>query len=246
MAKNNKVNEAQVAEDEVIYEDESGEESGSSSGGAAGLLKNRNFLIGAGAVVLLGVAGFFFFRSQNPTPDTEAEMAMRPAIAAFQSDSLVAAINGRPTANNTMGFTGFSDLVSDYSGTPQGNHSKLFLGMAYLQTGNIEDAIDQLEGYKKGSDMAAASAYAGLGSAYEEKAEFEKAAGYFEKAARTPGENSQTTPFYLMQAARNYESAGDNASALKLYRNVYSKYPNSEEAQTAIRYIGKLDEANEL
>jgi tetratricopeptide (TPR) repeat protein len=246
MAKNNKEREAQVAEDEVIYEDESGESSSSSQGGAASLLKNRNFLIGAGVVILLVVVGIFFFRAQNPKPDNEAMMAMTGAVEEFQRDSMLAAINGKPTSATSQGFSGFADLVADYSGTPQANQAKFYLGAGYLQTGNVDLAIEYLEDFKKGNDMVSAAAYAALGSAYEEKGEFETAAGYFEKAARIPGENAWTTPFYLMQAGRNYESAGDKDAALKLYKDIYNKYPTSEEGLSVKKYIGRLDEANEL
>lgn len=241
MAKKNNVKDAQVAEDEVIYEDEVGEETGGSGGGVSGLLKNRSFLIGAGAVIILVVAAVFFVKGRSPKFDGEAADAMSKAVEAFQADSMVAAINGVPTNGVQQGFEGFSDLVSTYSGSAQGNLSKYYLGMAYLQTGNIDEGIEYLEGFKKSNDMVSASAYAGLGGAYEEKGEFETAAGYYEKAARTPGENSLTTPYYLMQAARNYESAANPDAALKLYRDIKTKYPNSEEGSTVDRYIGRLD-----
>jgi tetratricopeptide (TPR) repeat protein len=246
MAKKNNVKDAQVAEDEVIYEDEEGEGNGGASGGASGLLKNRGFLIGAGTVIILVIAAIFFMKGRTPTFNAEASDAMRSAVDAFQADSMVASINGRQTDAATQGFEGFSDLVSTYSGTAQGNLAKYYLGMAYLQTGNTDEAIEYLESFKKANDMVSAAAYAGLGAAYEEKGEFGTAAGFYEKAARTPGENSLTTPYYLMHAARNYESAGNPDAALKLYKDIKRKYPVSEEGQGVDRYIGKLDGGNGL
>lgn len=90
--------------------------------------------------------------------------------------------------------------------------------------------------------MISAAAYAALGFAYEQQNSFAEAAGQYELASRTPAENDFSTPFYLMHAARNHESAGDAEAALNIYKRIKNEFPLSDQAKDGSidKYIAKL------
>lgn len=242
MAKNKtntkKTDDEIIDQDEVIYEEEEGSAGGSSSpAGGSFLKKNQNLLIGGG-VVLLGVILFFVMQNRNnASASIEAQAEMINPTIFYEQDSFRLAIAG-----DGQQFQGFEGLADDYSGTTAGNLMKYYVGTSYLRMGNFDLAIEYLEGYKTDEDMLSSAALAALASAYEQQNEFEKAAGLFEEASTTPEENDFSTPYYLMQAARNYESAGDKEAALALYKRVRKDYPLTPQGQDGSieKYIARL------
>ena len=86
------------------------------------------------------------------------------------------------------------------------------------------------------------AAMSAMAYAHEQKGEFKEAAAKFEEASVVPEENRHSTPYYLMEAARNLEAAGDKSGALKLYETVKNKYPQSEAAagDNIDKYIARL------
>jgi tetratricopeptide (TPR) repeat protein len=229
-----------IDQDEVIYEEEKAEKGSTPADTAPKSFteKYRNLLLIGGAVVLAVVAYFAYNWSQRGKQNEEAlaQMVM-PVMYYEQGDSnLLKAINGDGQNPSLV------DIVEDYGNTDAGNLARYYLGTAYLGMNNLEDGIATLEEYKKGNSMVSAAAYGALGYAYEQKGEFEEAAKNYEEAARTPKENMYSTPFYLMHAARNLESANKTEEALGLYKKIKEKYPLSDQARdgSVDKYIAKL------
>jgi tetratricopeptide (TPR) repeat protein len=226
-----------IDQDEVIYEEEEGSSGKSSSSGESFLKKNQTLLIGGG-VVIMAVVLFFVMQNRNSaSASLEAQAEMISPTMFYEQDSFRLAIAG-----DGQQFSGFEGLADDYSGTSAGNLMKYYVGTAYLRMNNFDMAIEYLEGYDQGDDMLSAAALAALASAYEQQNEFDKAAEKFEEASSTPEENDFSTPYYLMQAARNYESAGKKDAALALYKRVRKDYPLSPQGQDGSieKYIARL------
>lgn len=228
-----------LAEDEIIYEEDLRAQKPKGISLDDFIQKYKNIILGVLAVIVVGSVGYFFYRSQLSKKNVEAMDVISPAIAYFESDSLNLAITGDGVN------PGFESIAEDYSGTATGNLARFYLGVAYLQTGKPTEAIEQLEKFNIQDNIASAAALGALGSAYEETGEYEKAASSFEEASGIPEKNIQTTPFFLNQAARNYETAGKNEKALKLYQEIKRKYPLSEEGQGVDKYIAKLSPEDE-
>ena len=134
-------------------------------------------------------------------------------------------------------------ITDDYSGTDAANLAKYYIGTAKLKLGQIDEGIAYLEEFDMGYNMVSASAHAALGYAYEQQAAFAQAAEHYQKAATTPMENDFTTPLYLLEAARNQESAGDAGTALETYKRVQNDFPNYEQVVNGNveKFIAKLD-----
>jgi tetratricopeptide (TPR) repeat protein len=195
----------------------------------------RLLLWGLGAVVLV-IAGIIGYRIWQQSRNTEAENQMYQAIRYWEQDSLRLALEGDGQ------FPGFSEISESYGGTDAANLSTVYLGLSALEQGDLDGGIEYLEKYSTGDNMLTMAVYTRLAFAWEDKGEPKKAASYFEKAASIPGSNPQTSPLLLMQAARVYESLGEKGSARRLYERIRDDYPESEEARSIEKYIGRVSE----
>jgi len=222
-----------VKDQEELIEEQEGQEQG---GLTSWLEDNTRLLLLAGAVVVLIIGAVVGYDYLQGSKGTEANGEMFFAVKYFEQDSLNLALNGDGT------YMGFLDVIDAYGGTEAGNMAKYYTGIIYIRQGNLDEGVDYLKDVSKGDDMLSMASYMALGFAHEDLQDPSAAANYFEKAASTPDENPQTTPTMLLQAGVNYEEAGDNAKALKLYRRIKDDYPSSTEAVSIDRYIGRVSQ----
>src|SRR5271154_557480 len=73
------------------------------------------------------------------------------------------------------GYPGFEKIIADYSNTKTANLAYFYLGIAYLNKGAYQKAIDNLTNYRGGDGMIAAEALGGTGDAYAELKDYDKA-----------------------------------------------------------------------
>jgi tetratricopeptide (TPR) repeat protein len=233
-----KMNDDEVIDqDEVIYEEETASKASASSAAPQSFMeKYRNMLL-IGGVAVVAIGGYFIYNwSQKDKVNQEAQAAMITSALYYEQDSMAKAINGDGQNPSLI------EIVDDFGSTDAGNLGRYYLGTAYFKTGNLEEGITTLEEYKKGNSMISAAAFGALGYAYEQKGEFEQAAKNYEEAAHTPEDNMYSTPFYLMHAGRNLESANKAEEALKVYQEIKEKYPMSDQSRdgSVDRNIAKL------
>lgn len=195
--------------------------------------ENSRLLLLAGGVVVLLLGAFAGYRYLQNSKGTEANEEMFFAVKYFEQDSLTLALNGDGT------YMGFLDIADSYGGTDAGNSATYYTGIIYLRQGQIDEGVRYLKDVSTGEDMLSMATYMALGFAHEDLNDPSAAAGYFEKAAKTPGENAQTTPTMLLQAGINYEEAGDTDKARKLYQRIKDDYPQSSEGVSIDRYLGR-------
>jgi tetratricopeptide (TPR) repeat protein len=195
--------------------------------------RNRNLIFGIAAGVIVAViAGVYYLVEYVPSRNTEGIEQMASAQRFYEKDSLDRAMRDGQ-------YPGLETLADEYSGTPAGNLSKLYLGLTQLRQKKYTEAAETIEGYSRGKNMVGVTALAALGFAYEGQQEYTKAADNFRRAADLVP-NSQTTPYYLMQAARVLEYASENERAAELYRRIQREYPTSSEGQQVDKYIARL------
>ena len=87
--------------------------------------------------------------------------------------------------------------------------------------------------------MVAPAALGALANCYATNGEYDKAISTFEKAAKK-ADNKLLSPYYYMQAGIIYESIDKPAQALKIYKLIKAKYPESNEGIEADKYIARL------
>lgn len=224
-------NDPQAYEIEEVVARQSAKRSESSSGEF--FMKYRRLIGGAVLGVIVLVAAFFFYRDYQTEQEQEALNTAYQTFRFFEQDSFQKALT------SDIGRPSLEDIASEYSGTGTGNLANYLTGVAHLEQGNLDQAVSYLEDFDPGDEMISAANYSALATAYEEKGDFAKAAELYEKAAGI-NENSQTSPFFLQNAARCLEEGNDLEAALEMYKRIKREYPNSPEGQNVEKYIYRL------
>ena len=182
--------------------------------------------------VIVGVIAFYLgydkFYAEPLNKEAHAEMFM--AEKYFETDSFNLALNGDGQ------YLGFIDIASDYSGTSAGNLANYYAGICHLNLGDNESAIDLLSSFNANDEIVSSIAFGGIGDAYMNLGDRDKAISFYEKAAKNSN-NKFTTPIYLKKAALAHESNGDYNDALKHYEKIKAEYGETREAADIDKYI---------
>ncbi len=182
--------------------------------------------------VIVGVIAFYLgydkFYAEPLNKEAHAEMFM--AEKYFETDSFNLALNGDGQ------YLGFIDIASDYSGTSAGNLANYYAGICHLNLGDNESAIDLLSSFNANDEIVSSIAFGGIGDAYMNLGDSDKAISFYEKAAKNSN-NKFTTPIYLKKAALAHESNGDYNDALEHYEKIKAEYGETREAADIDKYI---------
>jgi tetratricopeptide (TPR) repeat protein len=194
----------------------------------------KNILIVLTGLVML-IGGYLAYKYLYIEPkNKEAVEAMYQAEAQFAQDSFAAALKN-PGGN----AEGFEAIAENYSGTKAGNTAKLYAGICNLNLGKYDDAISYLEDYSASDDVTPAVKYGALGDAYSESNKMDEAYSNYEKAA-SASDNEFSAPFYLNKLGLLQFAQKKNAEALKTFKTIFEKYPNSQEGKEAEKMVIRL------
>ncbi|MDO8367515.1 MAG: tetratricopeptide repeat protein [Saprospiraceae bacterium] len=200
--------------------------------------KYPNLIIYALAAIALGVAGWWLYKEMIVKPkQVEAVAAMWQAEQQFGRDSFQLALN-EPGG----GYDGFLALADKFSGTPAGNMAHYYAGVSYLQSGDFDNAIAQMEDFSAEGDLLPAMKYGVMGDCYSEKEDFGKALDYYEKAADAT-ENELLAVYYLKKLGMLYENQGKKEKSLEAYERIRRDFANtgSGEWNDIEKYIYRLE-----
>ncbi len=193
--------------------------------------KNQKILtiiIGAAVVIVLGI--FAFQKLYIAPREKAAQGQMFMAQQYFEQDSLRKALDG--DGQNL----GFLDIIDEYGMTKSANLAKYYTGIIYLKQGKFEDAITYLKKFSSKDEFVGPMAEGGIGDAYMELGEKDKAVEYYLKASEKQ-DNDLTTPLYMMRAAFVYEDLGKFDKAVELYEKIQKEHTKSTEARDIDKYI---------
>jgi tetratricopeptide (TPR) repeat protein len=194
--------------------------------------KSLTFII---AAVVVMIAVYVLYQKLYLAPrEIEASTQMRVAQDSWQKRDWDKAIKG------DAGYPGFEKIISEYSNTKAANLAHFYLGVAYLNKGEYNKAIDNLNDYGGDDNMIAAEALGSTGDAYVELKDYDNAASYFKKAV-DKAENDFLSPLYLKKLGLVYEAKNDNEAAAEAYKSIKKDYPTSTEAQNIDAYIGRVE-----
>ena len=202
--------------------------------------KNQKIILSIVGVIALITLGYFAYKNYILEPkENEAADAMFVAQQNFQqatdgvkSDSLyLLALNG------SEGQFGFVEIAKEYAGTDAGNLANYYAGIAYLNTGKYEQAIESLDKFKSDDMMLSALAKGAIGDAFSQKKQPEEALEYYVKAFGV-NKNDFTTPLFLLKAGKTALLLNKKADALKYFEDIKENYEDSPEAQNIDAMIG--------
>jgi len=194
----------------------------------------KNLITIVGSVVVI-IALFIGYQNLYIAPmEKEAQADMYMAELYFQKDSFNLALNGDGQ------YLGFVDIADDYSSTKAGELANYYAGLAYLNTGDFENAIEYLGDFSSEDVVLSSLALGCIGDAYMELADAENALSYYEDAAAN-NDNEFTTPRYMLKQAMIHEANGDLADALALYKGIEANYKASSEGNGIEKYIARAE-----
>lgn len=130
---------------------------------------------------------------------------------------------------------GFEATAEEYGFYQEGKLAALYAGICYFEKGEYESAVEFLSKFDADDLNVAPAAKQMLGDAYVELEEYSKAAKAFEAAAKSG--NDIIAPMSLKKAGLVYLHEQNNAQALKAFKAIKEKYPQSAEAQDIDKYI---------
>lgn len=187
-----------------------------------------------GAIVALILIYFGYQKLYLAPREQKAESQMYKAQDWWAKKDWDKAIKG------DAGYPGFEKIISDYSNTKSANLAYFYLGTAYLNKGEYQKAIDDLNNYRGGDGMIAGEALGCIGDAYVELKDYDKAVTYYKKAV-DKASNNFLSPLYLKKLGLVYEAQNDNKDASDVYNQIKKNYPESTEAQNIDAYIARVD-----
>ena len=208
--------------------------------------KNQKFILGIIGIVAICVLGYLAFQEFIQKPKEieatnemfQAQTYFEQALTAPAKDSLFnLALNGGE------GKYGFLDMIDKFGGTKAGNLSKYYAGMAYLNTNKYKEAIDYLDDFSTNDVIIGPLAKGGIGDAFVQLGQEDKALGYYETAANM-NKNEFTTPRFLLKAGTAALNTGKKDKAIKHFTEIIENYPNATEATKAAGNIGKAKAMN--
>ena len=138
--------------------------------------------------------------------------------------------------NGADGKYGLIDIADNYSNTKAGNLAKYMSGIAYLKTGDYENAIKYLSDFTSDDEMLSAIALGNIGNAFVEINQPEDGYEYYVKAANAR-DNNFTTPYYLMKAGNIAMELERYDDAEKHFTRIKEEYTKSEEAKSINIFI---------
>ncbi len=145
--------------------------------------------------------------------------------------------------NGTDGKYGLIDIVDNYNNTKAGNLAKYMSGIAYLKTGDYENAIKYLSDFSSDDEMLGALALGNIGDAFSEINQPEDALKYYVDAANFK-DNNFTGPFYLFKAGNVAMELKEYGKAEDYFKKIKDNYSKSEEAKNIDVYIQRAQIAN--
>ena len=138
--------------------------------------------------------------------------------------------------NGADGKYGLLDIAENYGNTKAGNLAKYMSGIAYLRTGDYENAIEYLSDFKSDDEILASLALGNIGDAFAEINQPEDALEYYVKAAEVK-DNDFTTPLYLYKAGQVAMELQKFDKAEDYFTRIKDSYSKSEEAKNIDIYI---------
>ena len=188
-----------------------------------------------GGLIILLAGGYLVYKNLVVGPkESKANDAMSRAQMYFAQDSLNQALNGDGSS------AGFLKIIKSYSGTKAANLANYYAGAIYLRKEDYNNAIKHLEDFSTDATQIQSAAWRMLGDAYMSTDKKEKGATMYEKAAKLNEKDEFTSSENLLRAAMAYEVIGNKEKAADLLKALKEKYPKSNGAGQADKFLARL------
>ena len=195
--------------------------------------KNQKIIEWCVIAILVVILAIFAINRWYITPQKqEAQSQMFQAEQMFRDGNFESALNGD---GNVLGF---NQIIDNY-GKRGGKSVYLYAGLCNLQLGNYEEAISLLKKYSTKDKIMQGRAFCATGDAYSELKDYGNALAFYKKAAAL--DENPYAASYLLKAGIVCEESGNNAEAVKFYKEIEDKYPQTLEGIDIQKYISRIE-----
>ncbi len=202
--------------------------------------RNQKIIFGgliAVVVVILGYLAYNNFVIEPNEIEAADELAYpKKHFEQAQTNTAVADSLYALSLNGSDGKYGLIDIADNYSSTKAGNLAKYMAGIAYLKTGDYQNAIDYLSNFSSDDEMLGALALGNIGDAFSEINQPEDALKYYLDAANVK-DNNFTSPLYLFKAGKVAMSLNKYSEAETYFTKIKEQYSTSDQARMINIYI---------
>lgn len=191
--------------------------------------KKKITYVAAALVVIVG--GYFAYNHFVMGPKIEGSQAAAwNATFDWENDSLTTALDG------TVDYRGLKYVYQEFDGTPEGDLANYKLGMAFLNMGQFQEAIDHLSLVDYDDQMVGPMAHGCIGDALMELGQTNEAIAYYDEAAEL-GDNELITPYFLKKAGMALQALNQYDEALTRYHRIEDEFPYSNEGRDIEKFI---------
>lgn len=196
---------------------------------------NQKAITYIGIAIIVIIGGWYGYKEFVVKPkEQQAQAAIFMAEQYYRMDSSRLALDGDGTNK------GLLYVIKNYGGTETAELAHFYAGVSYLHLGDYDNTIKYLKDYSTDSKLIQARAWACLADAYSEKNEKSKAVELYKKAGRHFPDDAIYSPEYLFRAAQLLEIENKAGDAVDVYKELKEKFPQSDRAKQADRYIYHL------
>ena len=198
------------------------------------LEKNQNSLMIIVLAIVIIVSGYLAFNKfYLQAQEFDAQSQMFVAEQYFEKDSFNLALKGDGN------YLGFLEIIDEYGITKSANLANYYAGISYLKLGDFDNAIEYLEDFDGEDKIISAMAIGGIGDAYLEKGNKDKAGSQYLKAVNY-SQNNYSTPLFLMKLANIYESEKDFEKATEVYNQLKTDFSKTTQGRNADKYLTRI------
>ena len=199
--------------------------------------QHKTKIVGAVVAIIVVIGAYWGYNEfiVKPKEKKAKESFWRAESALLDKNDYEQAIYGDSTGT----YIGLQKFVEKYGSTTSGNLAYYDLGVAYLNLGEYQKAIDALKKFESEDEMLSSIALGAIGDAKMELGKTDEAAEQYLAAANN-SDNFFTGSIYLRKAGFANEMLGNKEKALELYKSIVEKYPNSQEAKDVKKDIARL------
>ncbi len=204
--------------------------------------KNSKTILTAVVAIVVIAGGWYGYTEYilKPKEDKAAD-AIYVAQQYFAMDSSNLVLNGDGSNKGVL------YIIKNYGGTKSANLAQYYAGISYLKLGDFNKAVEHLKEFSTSASQIQMAAYGALADAYSELNKKTEAVEYYEKAGRAFDKDESNSSEYLFRAALLSETIGKTKEAVELYKEIKAKYPKTDRAFQADKYIYRLSaEKNDL
>ncbi|MCB9247302.1 MAG: tetratricopeptide repeat protein [Ignavibacteriales bacterium] len=194
----------------------------------------QKLLIGAGVIALL-ILAIFWYNSKKEDDSIQAANQLAKIIPVYDQGQFQKAIDGEAGTD----LVGLASIVDNYGSTQQGEIAKIYLANSYFSLGKFEKALSTYSDYGGKSKLHLSSSLAGQAACYEQLGKFDKAADYYQKAAKVNAIESQEAE-YLLNAGRNYVKSNSADKAKDIFETIKNDFKNTNAAREVDKYLSQL------